>query len=220
MNESDKTQFAQLIFGTGEYYAKEISKGVVKLYWESLKVHDYEDVNRAVIRHMEDPDQGQFMPKIADIKRHIDGSKKTQAMQAWTKVDKAIRQVGPWVSICFDDPIINRVLSDMGGWISLCDTPTEKDLEFKMHEFDKRFQAYVLQGGVSDYPRVLIGHTDAINAQNGHERDEPLLLGNSGKAQLVFQGGNEGARIEAKRADKVALELVAAIEDKRNEGAA
>lgn len=218
MIDQDKTRFATLMFGVAEYYGKKTSKGVVKLYWESLKVHEYEDVNRAVTRHMEDPDAGQFMPKISDIKRHIEGSKQTQAMTAWTKVDRAIRRCGPWNSICFDDPIINRVIAEMGGWIALCDTPTEKDLEFRMHEFNKRYQSYVLQGGVTDYPKKLIGHTEAHNNKLGQENHDVLLLGNEQKALAVFERGQQGLRLEAKKASEVSLKLIA--NQKQDEGAA
>ena len=209
------------MYGVGEYYNKNLSKGVIKLYWESLKVHEYDDVSRSVTRHMEDPDSGQFMPKISDIKRHIEGSKQTRAMQAWSKVDNAIRRVGPWASICFDDPIINRVLVDMGGWIALCDTPTEKDLEFKMHEFAKRYQGYVLRGGADSYPKQLTGHTEAHNRKLGHiEPPDPVLIGNDKKALEVFRGGSDALRLEAKKASDVALKLVAKITDQKGSGAA
>lgn len=220
MSPDDEGKFAQLVYGLGEYYNKTLSDGVIELYWQSLKNFDYSDVSRAATLHMEDPDNGQFMPKIADFKRHIGGSKQTQAMTAWTKVEKAVRQVGPWKSVCFDDPIINRVLLDMGGWISLCDTPTEKDFEFKGHEFTKRYQGYVLQGGVSEYPKQLTGHTSAINNKNGHCEEPPILIGNYKKAELVYQQGRVGVAIEAKSAGVLAQTIAAQITDQSKQGAA
>ena len=220
MTPSDMPKFAQLMYGLSEYYGKKLSDQVIDLYWRSLLVHDYADVNAAATRHMADPDNGQFMPKVADFKRHIGGSKQTQAMIAWTKVDKAVRQVGPWKSVCFDDPIINRVLLDMGGWISMCDTPSEKDLEFKMHEFGKRYQGYVLQGGASEYPKQLNGHVSATNAKNGHGEPEAILLGNPRKAKLVNEQGKTAVALEAKKASDVAASVVAGIVDQSNQGAA
>lgn len=212
MHDSDKSKFATLIYGMGEYYGKEVTQGVAKIYWESLKVHDYDTVSNAATRHMEDPDGGQFMPKVADFKRIIESSKQTQAMTAWAKVDKAIRRVGPWESVSFDDPIINRVLSDLGGWISLCETKTEKDLEFRMHEFKKLYQAYSLHG-LDDYPKQLTGMRQAHNARLGaweHDdnglpinfkagpdtADNTILIGNKKNALEVMRGGSDKPQLE------------------------
>lgn len=200
MNDTDKPKFAVLMFGCGEYYGKTLSKGVVELYWQSLKTHSIDEVQSAVAQHMNDPDSGQFMPKVADIKRHLTGGKHTQAMQAWSKVERALRRTGPWESVCFDDPIIHRVLQDMGGWIQICKTPTDKDLEFRMHEFNKRYQGYVLQGGVSEFPRYMVGMAEASNTEHGYEVSPPLLLGDPGKAQAVYDSGVERKRMEAPRA--------------------
>lgn len=191
MNDTDKRNFAALMFGCGEYYGKTLSKGVVELYWQGLKTHSIDEVQAAVNQHMADPDSGQYMPKIADLKRMLTGGKQTQAMLAWSKVDRALRRTGPWESVCFDDAIIHRVLQDMGGWIALCDTPTEKDLEFRMHEFSKRYQGYVIQGGKMDYPPYLIGKSEAGNAKEGHAVDPPLLLGDQSAAQRVFENGSK-----------------------------
>lgn len=219
MTDDEEIKFGELMMAIGEYYAKSPSPQVVELYWQALKQFDYQDVSRSIQRHMEDPDNGQFMPKIADIKRHITGSKDTQAMQAWAKVDRSIRRIGPWESVTFDDPITMRVLSDMGGWIDLCDTPTEKDLTFKMHEFSKRYQGYLLQGGVTEYPRLLTGHFGLTNARNGHEVAMPVLIGNEKRAQLVYERGSNKPMLEYKRASDL-LPSVAGLIEKGSDDAA
>lgn len=200
MNDTDKKKFGILMFGCGEYYGKTLSTGVIELYWQGLKNHSIDEVQVAVNHHMADPDSGQFMPKIADLIRALSGGKQTQSMQAWSKVDRAIRRVGPWESVCFDDPIIHRVLEDMGGWISLCLTDTEEELKFRMHEFQKRYQGYVLQGGVSEYPKYLTGRAEASNLREGYEVQPPLLLGDKPRAQAVFDGGGERQRLAVARA--------------------
>lgn len=192
MQQDEMAKFAGLMNGVAEYYGKGMSKQIISIYWRSLANDSYRDVSSAFTRHMSDPDTGQFMPKIADIRKYIDGNKESQSMGAWTKLDKAIRKIGPWQSVCFDDPIINQVVVDMGGWISLCETPTEKDLEFRMHEFNKRYKAYVLRGGVSEHPRRLTGHTEATNSRNGHKSQcDVLLLGNESNAMRVYENGSE-----------------------------
>ena len=207
MNQNDKTAFAKLIYGLGEYYGKQLATGVVDLYWQGLRSYSLDDVRRAVNSHVQDPDSGQFMPKIADLNRALAGGKQSQAMVAWSKVDKAVRRIGPYESVTFDDPIINRVLDDMGGWIYLCDVPSEKDLEFKMHEFSKRYQGYVAQGGVSEYPSRLIGKTEAHNSKEGYETKPPVLVGDHKRAQLVYEKGSHQVGLPMKRAESIAGEL-------------
>jgi len=60
------------------------------------------------------------MPKPADIIRAIKGNSQTQSLQAWSKVEDAIRLVGPYRSVVFDDLAIHGVLQEMGGWVKLC----------------------------------------------------------------------------------------------------
>lgn len=205
MNGSDQGNFAALIYGCGEYYGKKLSSGVVEIYWQGLKSHSYEEIQTAVNQHMADPDSGQYMPKIADLKRILTGGKHTNAMQAWTKVDRTIRSVGPWESVCFDDPIVHLAIQDMGGWIDICNTPTEKDLEFKMHEFQKRYQGYLIQGGAPDHPKRLVGSAEAYNSTEGHRTLPPILIGNRELAQLVYEGGSEQRQIERARATDTEL---------------
>ncbi len=49
----------------------------------------------------------------------LGGSTQDAALAAWSKVDRAVREVGPYQSVAFDDALIHRVLFEMGGWIPL-----------------------------------------------------------------------------------------------------
>lgn len=190
MQQTEFESFATLIFGLGEYYGKPVTAGVVNLYWDGLAKYEYSDISIAVQRHLADPDTGQFMPKISDIVRAMSGGKGAQALVAWSKVDKAVRRVGNWQSVCFDDAIIHRVIDDMGGWIGLCSIQTEKEFDIRHHEFVKRYQGYMLQGGVKEFPAVLIGSSDAYNIREKYQEEpKPLYLGDPGKARAVHLGG-------------------------------
>ena len=51
----------------------------------------------------------------ADILRMMQGTSLDSALSAWAKVDKAVRRVGTYETIVFDDEIIHRVIHDMSG---------------------------------------------------------------------------------------------------------
>jgi len=181
-------KFASMMEGIAEYYDKNITGEVIALYWNALNSYSYDEIQTAVQKHMNDPDEGQFMPKIAHINKYLVGSKDTRAMLAWSKVEKAVREVGPYASVCFDEAIIHKTLQDMGGWINLCNM-TDRDLPFKANEFRTRYQGYAKDGGVKDYPKLLTGISDAHNAKEGFDRREVRAIGDQSKARLVYKGG-------------------------------
>ena len=118
MIPQDYDEFDETIVAVGEQYSKSLSEGVKMLYWQGLIDYDLKAVQQALYRHIRNPDNGQFMPKVADVIKMLQGSTQDSALIAWSKVEKAIRTVGTQVSVAFDDPIIHRVLQDMGGWLS------------------------------------------------------------------------------------------------------
>ena len=119
MQDNDVTNFSEIMIGVGEIYCKEINKSMIRLYWKILSRFDYIDVAKAFNSHIENPDSGQFFPKPADIVKFIDGTGQTRGLEAWSKLDYAIRTVGPYSSVVFDDAIIHAVVTDMCGMTCL-----------------------------------------------------------------------------------------------------
>jgi len=197
-------QHMQFINEMFDYYNRDIRGGAAKTYMRMLVRFPIDQLQRVYFTHLTDPDQGQFMPKIADFVRVLEGTKKGQSTVAWNKVDRAIREVGPYGSICFDDQIIHKVIEEMGGWISICDTPTEKDLDFKMHQFNRLYEMYKGQGGVTDYPKRLNGIVDAENKTSS----DPLLIGNPSKAKQVHDSGGDRRALTVTRMDQLTDKLL------------
>lgn len=182
--------FCELLGVVSEQYGKPISAGAKMLYWQGLIDYDFEAVKQGLFRHIRNPDNGMFMPKIADIIKMLQGSTQDSALLAWSKVDKAVRQVGTGVSVVFDDPIIHKVLIDMGGWASF-GSKTEQEWPFVAKEFENRYRGFKGRNEVGDYPKILIGHYDAFNAPRGFKASAPELIGDKTKAKQVLIGGNE-----------------------------
>lgn len=194
MQQSDYDDFVDIIQVVGEQYGKKLSGGVMALYWQGLQDYDLVAVRDALGRHLRNTDNGQFMPKIADIIRMLQGSSQDCAFSAWTKVDKAVRHVGPYDSVVFDDPLIHRVLNDMGGWLVLCDK-TDDDWPFIAKEFENRYRGFKSRNEKVEYPAKLIGIFEKENSAKGLDVAQPLLIGDATKAQQVLLGGGDGARM-------------------------
>lgn len=189
MNESDSNGFKTLMTGTGEIYGKKISAELVSMYWDLLKKFEYEDISRSFQRHMQNTESGQFFPKPADLIRLIEGDSDSKALIAWTKVEQAIRRIGAYDTVVFDEPEIMCVIQDLGGWITLCKT-TEEELPFKRNEFCKRYIGYRLCKP-SQHPKFLVGITEASNgAEYKAFNSKPVLIGDKAKAMKVLSTGN------------------------------
>jgi hypothetical protein len=139
------------------------------------------------------------------------GSSQDSAFSAWTKVDKAVRQVGPYESVVFDDPLIHKVLHDMGGWLLLC----EKDDDawpFVAKEFETRYRGFKARSERVEYPAKLIGIFEAENSKNGKSVAPPMLIGDANKAQEVLALGTTGANLLGiKRMDDIAQNAVSKL---------
>jgi hypothetical protein len=201
MDDKDSMRFAEVMTGIADYYGKELSKGTIRLYWEGLRVFDLAAVERALWEHTRNPDNGQFMPKIADVVRILSGRTDDQAARAWATFDAAVRQVGLYGDVVFDDPTIHCAVQDMGGWIAFS-RKTEAEWPFVAKEFQNRYRGFRLSNNLPEYPAVLTGISNASNALLGHAIAPPTLIGDSDTARRVMLGGVCGPMLKITRASE------------------
>lgn len=180
----------------------------LQVWWQSMAQYDLATVREALGRHTMNPDTGQFLPKPADVVKMMAGTTQDTALVAWTMLEKAIRQVGPYESVCFDDPLVNRVVTDMGGWIEF-GRVLEDELPFKRNEFVTRYRAFRMRSEQPEYPAKLIGIAESTNAHNGKAVAPPILIGNQQRASLVYQHGGENRPLLAKPITKFLTEIAA-----------
>lgn len=196
MSEQEKKIcFAKVMAGLAEYYARELSEGVLMLYWRGLKKYSIAELEAAIDRHMENPDTGQFMPKVSDINRAVSGTTQSSAAIAWAKTMRAVGSVGQYQSIVFDDALIHLTIDDLGGWPGICKT-AERELPFLQKRFETLYRAYKLRG--DDVPRHrghLCGLSEMSNGAMGYRADPPLLVGDLEKARAVMFGGSDVPRL-------------------------
>lgn len=197
--QTDYVHFLELLCGIADYYGKSLSEGVQELYWQGLQQYDIGPVEKALWEHTQNPDNGQFMPKIADVTRNLQGRTTDQASLAWSKVDSAVRRVGTYSDVVFDDPIIHRVIADMGGWIKF-GTMTDEEWPFTGNQFRTRYQGYKMRGEIPEYQPVLIGIANAHNGKEGFRTQPPMLIGNEVKAEQVMLAGTNEQLIQMRLA--------------------
>ena len=194
MNQSDYDNFVYVMQLVSEQYGKKPSDGLIALYWQGLNGYEFAAVREAIGKHLANTDTGQFMPKIADIIRMMQGTSLDSALSAWAKVDRAIRHIGPYETVVFDDAIIHKVLHDMGGWLSL-GTKTDDEWPFVAKEFENRYRGFKSRNERIEYPAKLIGLFEAHNSEKNHRIAPPMLIGDKTKAMEVLKLGTTGSKL-------------------------
>jgi hypothetical protein len=198
MQTDDFQKFHEGIVGVMSFYTRSVSTFALDIWWRSLKGHDLAAIVDAFNRHLASPDAGRFPPKPADIVHMLEGSPQDAALRAWAKVDQAVRRVGTYCDVVFDDALIHRVLQDMGGWIAL-GTKAESEWPFVAKEFENRYRGFRSRNEHPEYPARLIGIVTAHNAQKGFKTDPPVLVGNEQLAKEVLYGGTDKPSLGFKR---------------------
>lgn len=188
MKEEDRQQFAELIVEALGFYRQDATEFQLQIWWEAMRRYEFQDVRKAMSYHIQNPDRGQFPPRPADIVRFLSGGSTDRALRAWSAVERAIRSVGPYQSVVFDDLITHRVLDDMGGWIKLCEIGTEKEMEFQGNEFRTRYQGYAIRRP-EDWPPQLTGYVEQDAIARGYQPPDPVVIGDHQRALSVHEHG-------------------------------
>jgi Domain of unknown function (DUF6475) len=189
MLAEDKKIFLQWLTLLAESFNRKVSSLLLETYWQCLEAYPFVQVKQAMLSTLQNPDRKWGMPNPADLVILIQGDSRSYALKAWSQVVTAIRTVGRYDSVVFDNSIIHCVIRDMGGWIYLCQQ-SEKELPFLRQEFEKRYRDY--QGKpLPSYPRSLKGSLEHDNQVQGfsHNPPDPILIGSPECALAVYANG-------------------------------
>lgn len=217
MTKADLTPFAEMLSAVYTFYGKDMSEAALGIWWTVMEPFDLAAVRKAMGQHAVNPDNGQWLPKPADIVKMLGGSTLDSALVAWSKLDRAIQSVGTYLTVVFDDPIIHRVVEEMGGWTLLGRTK-ERDWPFRQNEFVNRYRGYKMRGETPPYPPRLIGIHDGENASNGFSVDEGnvRLIGDRTVAMKVLKGGSDVARLGVRPLAEVGTKMLIDLSEKAN----
>lgn len=192
MTDNDKPKFKQIIASLYEFYrqSKNLSAPTMALWFAALRGYELAIVSAALTRHMRNPDNGQFLPTPADLIKLIEGSSEDVALQAYNKVDQALRQVGPYRTVVFDDPVIHHVVAALGGWMKLGHV-SDEDWKFQRQAFVTLYRGFRVRPATP--PPRLAGICEAENGDKN--REAPYLVGDRAKCLEVMAASIEAPAI-------------------------
>lgn len=189
MTENEKPAFVGLISDALAFYRQDVTPFTLTVWWQACERASLEQVRKALTAHAMDPDHGRFAPKPADLVRSLWGTRTDRSMAAWGKVLNAAQSIGAYSDVCFDDPAIHAVITDMGGWVKFCRSDMDQ-LSYQQHRFCESYKSYVTRGNY-DYPRALIGDRspDGVFQKRGLPLPKPKLVGDREKAMALYESG-------------------------------
>lgn len=148
MKNEDKRAFFDLMMAAGEVYGREVTQPMAAIYFSALANVSIEQVQEAMMAHMQNPDSGQFFPKPADLIKQMTGTAKQQdaaiedkAAIAWACIERDIRRIGSYGTLKLEDKQALATVKAMGGWQSICQTETSK-MEWKRKEFIRMYETF------------------------------------------------------------------------------
>lgn len=137
-----------------------VTPDALRLWIATFSDLTQEQLHDALLRYTK---EGSEFPTPASVRKfagHGEAGIDDRAGIAWANVRLAIRRVGPYESIDFDDRIINAAIRNIGGWEKLCDVPHDK-IEWKAKEFIDMYKTIVRTGIGDGSP--LHGITARVN---------------------------------------------------------
>jgi len=149
MNESDKQIFQVLMVGAGELYGKEVTKPLLRIYFNALEDLTIDQVSDAFSKHVKSTSKdGSFFPKPADLMRQIKGSDdenksdlEGRAMVAWACIDEKLRKCSSYETLHLEDKQALAAVKALGGWRKLCLT-TYDQMPWVKKEFLKLYETF------------------------------------------------------------------------------
>lgn len=195
MVSADRKEFGAILAAVYDFWNRELHEMSFEIWWESLKHLDLETVRGALARHMRDPDTGKFIPKPSDVIQHVGGTTADASMLAWSKVMAGVKNYGTYESVAFDDPLIHRVLADLGGWTWLGEQKTD-EMPFVERRFRDAYRAWMRSAQLPAYQPHLAGRIEIMNAATGY-RDhtpQPKLIGDPARAAAIAGVAFEGQK--------------------------
>ena len=193
MKNEDKRAFFDLMMAAGEVYGREVTQPMAAIYLSALASVSIEQVQEAMMAHMQNPDSGQFFPKPADLIKQMTGTTKQQdaaiedrAAIAWACIERDIRRIGSYGTLKLDDKQALATVKAMGGWQSICQTEISK-MEWKRKEFIRMYEAFE-RTPLEALPSSLPGRVELSEVK----RSGPVALNNLALGLAKWKGRNDG----------------------------
>ena len=186
MDKADYSEFFERMTAVAEYFDKKLSPMAYDIYWNALKDISIDQFKFAV---SEIARKSRFFPKACEIIECATGkSGMTFAETADTEAAKvltAIRQLGSYESVCFDDPVTQAVIAQAySGWPKMCSELMAHEEKWFLKDFARLYVSFA-KGNIKQYGR-LCGIIERDNASNGYDTEIKIrYIGNTSKAKQI-----------------------------------
>jgi hypothetical protein len=182
MINGDRQKFDSILIALAEMFEQQISETRLDLYFEALRdisIEDFQKAANVVAR------SGRFFPKPIDFREAVHGSLDDKALQALMRLEDAVKRIGQYKSVVFDDSVIHMAVQALDGWQAVCLLQID-EWKWKRKEFLSLYKSYAVNP--CQYPEKLIGYHDHKNTINGHPENigKPVLIGDQHKAMAVL----------------------------------
>jgi hypothetical protein len=177
MNEQHLHEFASSLTAMASVFDKAITPQVTEIYFRILEQFSIEEVERGISKACTTL---KFFPKPAEMIDCIAGGQvalEDKAQVEAARVLTAIKRVGTYSSVVFDDPVTQAVIAQyFGGWHRFADM-REAEEKWFLKDFVKAYQSFTRAGTKQN--SVLPGRCEIENNFRGYEhRDPPAIVGN------------------------------------------
>lgn len=184
---TDERLFKEYMTALSEIHGKELSALLNSLYWKTLE--PFADVEcEAAFKEL--IFTSKYFPKPADFIEILRGKKEDQAAKAWIKVIEAVRKIGNYQSVKFNDPIIHSVFAFWGGWGVTADWK-ESELKWKQKEFER---LYTIMASGKKHPEYLPGYCEIKNTADGYDTTAEIIKIGFDDDQKMITTGQENVQ--------------------------
>lgn len=187
--QSSDVELKELLIAFFEVHGITVTPGGLAMWIDGLAGLTTQGIAEALRRFNRESSE---YPKPATVRKYagLEGlTDEKRAEIAWGTVRRTILSYGAYYAVNFNDPLVNAAIRNIGGWESLCNTPTD-ELVWKEKSF---VQAYVTvaRTGIGD-GRPLSGlvNSDAgpVEVETGLPRSTTTLrVGYSGTHLLKLK---------------------------------
>jgi hypothetical protein len=194
MTSQDLPKFASLLTAMSAVFDKAITPQVTEIYFRILDRFAIEEVERGISTACATL---KFFPKPAELIDAICGGQadlEDKAHIEATRVLTAIKRVGTYSSVAFDDPVTQAVIAQhFGGWHRFADMREDGEKWF-IKDFAKAYASFARAGVKQN--SALPGRAEIENNFRGYEhRGRPAIIGNPETVGRML----EAAKSESKR---------------------
>ena len=188
MNTQDKSRFASSLMAMATVFDKPVTPQLTEIYFRALDGFTADEVEHGISKACSTL---KFFPKPVELIECITGGSGNLADKAMIeacRVLEAIKSIGTYSTVCFDDAVTQAVIvQQFGGWAKFADMLEENEKWF-VKDFVSGYQAFARQN-VRHYG-ALPGISHAQNALTGREREEkPIYIGDVEKAKAIHAQG-------------------------------